>query len=61
MEGIPQPVMDWESTNLPEAWRKFEQHAHVIFSGPLESKKENEQCSYLLLWVRDMDSHSREQ
>lgn len=44
MEGIPQAVMDKKSTNLPEAWRKFQQHAQLILSGPLKSKNEEEQC-----------------
>lgn len=53
MEGIPvpPPVMDWVFTNLPEAWRKFQQHAQLIFGGPLNIKEEEEQCSNLLLWV----------
>lgn len=52
-EGISPPVMDWESTNLPEAWRKLQQHSQMIFGGTLNSKKEEEQCSCLLLWVGD--------
>ncbi|KAL6471840.1 hypothetical protein MHYP_G00204900 [Metynnis hypsauchen] len=49
--GIPTPRMDWDSSNLPDAWRKFRQHVELMFSGPLASKKEEERCSYLLLWV----------
>ncbi len=45
------PTMNWEATNLPEAWRKFQQHAELMFSGPLKKKGEDEKCSYLLLWV----------
>lgn len=31
LSGIPPPKMDWESTNLPEAWKKFQQHVDLIF------------------------------
>ncbi|XP_062576025.1 uncharacterized protein K02A2.6-like [Saccostrea cucullata] len=49
--GIPPPTMDWSSSNLPEAWKKFEQHVKLIFAGPLKEKNEEEQVSYLLLWI----------
>ncbi|XP_053389557.1 uncharacterized protein K02A2.6-like [Mercenaria mercenaria] len=56
--GIQPPVMHWEDSNLPEAWEKFQRHAELVFSGPLKGKTEEEQISYLLLWVgekgRDM-------
>lgn len=43
--------MNWDSTNLPEAWRRFKQHAELMFSGPLREKCEQDKCSYLLLWI----------
>ena len=49
--GVPAPRMDWDSTNLPEAWRRFQQHAQLMFTGPLKAKDEADQCSYLLLWI----------
>ncbi|XP_062603293.1 uncharacterized protein K02A2.6-like [Saccostrea cucullata] len=49
--GIPPPIMDWSSSNLREAWKKFEQHVKLIFAGPLKEKNEEEQVSYLLLWI----------
>ena len=36
---------------MPEAWRRFKQHAELMFSGPLREKGEQDKCSYLLLWV----------
>jgi len=45
--------MDWDSSNLPEAWDKFIRHSMLVFSGPLKSKSEEEKVSYLLLWVGD--------
>ena len=45
------PRMDWDSSNLPDAWRKFRQHVELMFSGPLSAKREEEKCSYLLLWI----------
>uniref|UniRef100_A0A8C6KCM5 Gypsy retrotransposon integrase-like protein 1 n=1 Tax=Nothobranchius furzeri TaxID=105023 RepID=A0A8C6KCM5_NOTFU len=49
--GVPAPRTDWDSANLPDAWRRFVQHVKLMFSGPLSSKPEETQCSYLLLWV----------
>uniref|UniRef100_A0A1A8L2U7 Gypsy retrotransposon integrase-like protein 1 n=1 Tax=Nothobranchius pienaari TaxID=704102 RepID=A0A1A8L2U7_9TELE len=49
--GVPAPRMDWDSANLPDAWRRFVQHVKLMLSGPLSSKSEETQCSYLLLWV----------
>nr|XP_049581908.1 cartilage intermediate layer protein 1-like [Syngnathus scovelli] len=51
--GVPAPVMDWDASNLPEAWRKFKLHVSLMFSGPFKAKEEEERCSYLLLWVGD--------
>lgn len=53
LQGVPQPKMDWEATNLPEAWKRFQQHVALIFAGPLKDKDEATQCTYLLLWVGD--------
>ena len=53
MSGIPAPVMNWEASNLAEAWKKFHQHVQLIFEGPLKAKSEEEKVSYLLLWVGD--------
>ena len=48
---VPSPVMNWNSENLPDAWKRFRQHADLMFSGPLLSKSEAEKVSYLLIWV----------
>ena len=42
--------MDWDAENLPERWKRFRQHVELMFSGPLAAKKEEEKCSYLLIW-----------
>lgn len=49
--GVPAPRMDWESQNLPNAWREFKQHVKLLFSEPFRRKEETEKCSYLLLWI----------
>jgi hypothetical protein len=51
MEGIPPPNINWDSTNLPDKWQKFEEHAKLIFNGPLLEKSEEQKVSYLLIWV----------
>ncbi|KAJ1098821.1 hypothetical protein NDU88_003928 [Pleurodeles waltl] len=43
--------MNWDSPALSEEWRKFKQHAELVFQGPLRSTKEDEKCCYLLIWV----------
>ena len=49
--SVHAPHMNWDSSNLPDAWKKFRQHAELMFSGPLNEKSEEEKCSYLLIWV----------
>ena len=51
LSGVPLPVMNWESANLPEAWRKFTEHCDLIFKGPLKEKEESVHISYMLLWI----------
>lgn len=53
LSGIPTPCMDWDSSNLPEAWKKFTCHVNLIFQGPLKEKEEDVKVNYLLLWVGD--------
>ena len=48
---MPSPKINWDSPNLPGEWKRFRQHVDLMFSGPLSSKKEEERCSYLLLWI----------
>ena len=48
---VPSPMMNWNSENLPDAWKRFRQHADLMFSGPLLSESEAEKVSYLLIWV----------
>lgn len=45
------PKMNWESEDLPGAWKNFHQHVEFVFKGPLSTKTEEVQCNYLMLWV----------
>ena len=47
---VQSPQMDWEAEHLPERWTHFRQQVELMFSGPLAAKKEEEKCSYLLIW-----------
>ena len=40
----------WVGDNLRENWRRFKQHAELMFSDPLKSHSEAEKCNYLLIW-----------
>ena len=53
LTGIPPPKMDWESTNLIDAWKKFKQHVELILNGPLKEKEEMTKINYLLIWIGD--------
>ena len=50
LTGVQSPQMDWEAENLPERWKRFRQNVELMFGGPLSVKKEEEKCSYLLIW-----------
>ena len=45
--------MDWTSDNLKEAWTRFNNHAKLMFQGPLSGKTEKVQCAFLLIWLGD--------
>lgn len=49
------PLMDWEATNLPEAWEKFERHARLMFEGPHKGTNAKEQVAYTLFRVGDRE------
>lgn len=49
--GVRLLHVNWDLTNLPGAWRKFRQRAKLMFMGLLKKKKDDEKCSYLLLWI----------
>ncbi len=51
LHSVPTPSMNWTSSNLPEAWRKFQEHCDLIFNGPLQEKEESVKITYLLLWM----------
>ncbi|KAK3107010.1 hypothetical protein FSP39_004902 [Pinctada imbricata] len=51
LSGLPIPKMDWENSNLPETWRKFQSTVELMFKGPLSAKEEEIHVTYLLLWV----------
>jgi hypothetical protein len=53
LSGIPPPIVNWQSSNLIEQWQKFKLNVELINSGPLKSKSEEENVSYLLLLIGD--------
>ena len=53
LAGIKPPELDWNSTNLTEAWEKFQRHVKLIHDGPFKDKTDPEKISYLLLWIGD--------
>ena len=51
LSEVETPAMRWDGEYLREEWRRFKQHAELMFTGPLKSRSEAEKCSYLLIWV----------
>ena len=49
--NVPHPCMNWLQDNLLETWRKFRQHADLMFDGPLRRLNATERTTYLLIWV----------
>jgi len=48
LAGLLTPRMD--SSDAPQALKKFKNLCELYFSGPLKDKSEEEQVSYLLIW-----------
>ena len=48
---VSTPKMDWESGDLPTAWKSFKQHVQFMFDEPLKGKNEEAKCNYLMIWV----------
>ena len=51
LSGVPTPVLDWNSMNLLEHFKKFRGHSDLMFSGPLKDRDDSAKVSYLLLWM----------
>jgi hypothetical protein len=41
--------MDWESGDLPTAWKSFKQHVQFMFDGTLKGKNEETKCKCLMI------------
>ena len=50
LSGVNVLKMQWIGDNLRENWRRFKQHAELMFMGSLKSHSEAEKCNYLLIW-----------
>ena len=51
MAAATNPTMNWSARNLSEEWRRFEQHAQLMFAGPLKKTGGDERAAYLLIWL----------
>ena len=50
MAGLSALTMDWASTDVPQAFKKFKTICQLMFDGPLAEKSEAVKVKYLLLW-----------
>ena len=48
---LQNPAINWNSRNLHEEWKQFQQHATLMFKGLLKRASQEEQSAYLLIWV----------
>ena len=37
---VLQPSINWEASSLAEEWDRFQEHAQLMFAGPLAGKTE---------------------
>ena len=53
IEGLTggMPMLNWDSADLPGAYKSFETHCRFMFEGPLKAKSEAEKCAYLMVWL----------
>ena len=53
IEGLTvgMPMLNWDSADLPGAYKSFETHCRFMFEGPLKAKSEGEKCAYLMIWL----------
>ena len=49
--GFATPSLNWETPDIPNAFRSFRQYCNLIFEGPYSAKSEKEKVTFLLLWT----------
>ena len=49
--GFASPSLNWETPDLPNAFRSFRQYCNLIFEGPYSANSEREKVTFLLLWI----------
>ena len=49
--GLSAPTMNWASTDVPQAFKKFKTICKLMFDGPLAEKNEAVKVEYILLQV----------
>ena len=50
MAGLSAPTMNWASTDVSQAFKKYKTICQLMFDGPLAEKTEAVKVKYLLLW-----------
>ena len=50
MARLSAPTMDWASTDVPQAFKKFKTICQLMFDGPLAENTEAVKVKILLLW-----------
>ena len=50
MAGLSALTMDWASTDVPQAFKKFKTICQLMFDCPVAEKTEAVKVKYLLMW-----------
>ena len=51
LSGVSPPKMDWNTPDLPTTFQAFKQYCNLIFAGPFSGKSDEEQITYILIWI----------
>ena len=51
LQGLPNMIPTLAAALLSEEWRKFKDHAKLMFQGPLKRAGTEEQSAYILIWA----------
>ena len=55
MAGLSAPTMNWASSDVPQAFKKFKTICQLMFDGTLAEKIDAVRVKYLLLWSGEED------
>ena len=50
--GVKPPIFDWDSTDLPQVFKKFRRYCEILLKTPSYATQEGKELvNYILLWM----------